>query len=340
MRAKLFFLPFIFGIAAAQHLSVTTVIEGLDTVWELAFAPDQTLYLSERPGRISSWDGANLTLLAELEVAEQDGTESGLMGLALDPSFPDHPYLYVCYTYDQGGLKNRVERLRLEGQSLVPDKVLLESMQGGAIHDGCRVKFGPDGYLYITMGEAGDQSLAQNLESLNGKVLRIDREGNVPSDNPFPGSPVFTYGHRNPQGLDFHPETGAPYVSEHGPSVNDEINRLEAGKNYGWPELTGTRPVQGYEPALYAWSPTVAVAGIAFYDPNTMYAATLKKQQLYKIELDQSGSVLRARGVLGGQGRLRALTLGPDGCLYIGTSSRDGRGRPRGADDRVLRACP
>lgn len=340
MHAKLLSLSLILGIATAQQLSATSVIEGLDTVWDIAFAPDQTLYLTERPGRISAWDGANLTVLAELEVAEQDGTESGLMGMALDPEFPDQPYMYVCYTYDEGGLKNRVERLRLDHQALVADKVLLESMQGGAIHDGCRVRFGPDGYLYITMGETGDTSLAQNLESFNGKVLRIDREGKIPGDNPFPGSPVFTYGHRNPQGLDFHPETGAPYVSEHGPSVNDEINRLEAGKNYGWPELSGTQPVQGYHPALYAWSPTVGTAGIAFYDPHTLYVATLKKQQLYKLELDDAGKVLRARGVLSGQGRLRAITLGPDNCLYIGTSSRDGRGHPRGADDRVLRVCP
>lgn len=326
--------------AGAARLDVTTVASGLDTVWELVWAADGKLYLTERPGRVGVWDGRAVRTIATLPVAEAG--EAGLMGLALAPSFPAEPYAYVCYTHRAGDfLANRVQRLRLEGGRFVEDKVLLDGMAGAPIHDGCRLLFDATGSLLVTMGDAGVPSFAQDPESLNGKVLRIRPDGTVPADNPFPGSPVFTLGHRNPQGLALRPGSGsgAVYASEHGPQTDDEINRLVPGRNYGWPGVRGTSSTAGIEPALRAWTPTIAPAGIAFTDAATLYLATLKEQGLHRLVLDSAGRVMKDEVVLEGYGRLRALAMGPDGCLYVGTSNRDGRGVPRPEDDRILRVC-
>ncbi len=323
--------------AEPQPLTAEVILTGLQTVWELAWGADGRLYLTERPGRIRAWDGERLVTLATLPVLERG--ESGLMGMALDPAFPRTPYVYVCYTYNDKGPWNRVERLRLENNRLVRDQILLDGMRGASIHDGCRLGFAPDGTLLVTMGDAANASLSQQRDSLNGKVLRIHRDGTVPDDNPFPGSPVYTYGHRNPQGLAVRPGTGEVYISEHGQETDDEINRLVAGRNYGWPLVRGTRQVQGYTPALWSWTPTIAPAGIAFTDRNTLYMATLKESRVHRLTLDEEGRVIRDEVVLSGYGRLRALTLGPDGCLYVGTSNRDGRGDVRPGDDKVLRVC-
>lgn len=320
--------------------NVETVVTGLDTVWELAWGEEGRLYLAERAGRVSVWDGEKLQVLGSLPVVESG--ESGLMGMALDPDFPQSPSLYVCYTHDENGpLENRVERLRLDDDQLVRDGILLDGMDGASIHDGCRLGFGPAGALFVTMGDAGNAAAAQDRESLNGKVLRVHPDGSIPEDNPFPGSPVFTLGHRNPQGLDIRPGTDDVYISEHGPDTDDEINRLIPGGNYGWPEVLGTEEVSGFEPALWSWTPTIAPADIAFLDAATLYLNTLKASELHRLTLDREGRIVADEVVLEGFGRLRSMAMGPDGrCLYIGTSNRDGRGRPRGDDDRVLQFCP
>jgi len=327
-----------FGISYGS--TVKTLITGLDTVWELRWGPAENLYITERRGRVLKWDGERLIELGEPGVVERG--ESGLMGMALDPHFSDNSYLYFCYTRrDAGELENVVERFELVTNELVGGKILLEDMRGSFIHDGCRLEFYSEQKLLITMGDSARSSLSQERESLNGKVLRINRDGSIPEDNPFPGSPVFTLGHRNPQGLDIRPGSEEIYISEHGPNTDDEINRLVPGKNYGWPEVKGTREVEGFEPSLWSWTPTIAPAGIAFLDPGTLYLATLKESRLHRLDLNQSGEIISDSVVLEGYGRLRALTLGPEGrCLYIGTSNRDGRGRPREGDDRVLEFCP
>ncbi|MBE3599398.1 MAG: PQQ-dependent sugar dehydrogenase [Limnochordaceae bacterium] len=322
---------------SARQAEVTPVMSGLDTVWDLVWGPDRRLYLTERPGRIRVWDGKAVQTLARLPVWEQG--EAGLMGLALDPGFPRIPYVYVCYTRRDGEIANRVERLRLEGDRLVSDRVLLDGMAAASIHDGCRLRFDRTGELLVTMGDAAVPGRAQDPSSLNGKVLRIRADGAVPSDNPFPGSPVFTLGHRNPQGLALRPGTGEIYLSEHGPDTDDEINRLVPGANYGWPEIRGTREAPGFEPALWAWTPTIAPAAIAFSDSRTLFLATLKEGRLHRLQLDADGRIVSDRVVLEGYGRLRALAVGPDGCLYVGTSNRDGRGSPGPDDDRVLKVC-
>lgn len=328
--------------AAFARTAVETVLSGLETVWELAWGSDGRLYLSERSGRIRAWDGRRLADLATLPAVEFG--EAGLMGLALDPAFPREPFVYACFTARRpagqgGGLENRVERLRLEGERLASVQVVLDGMPAASFHDGCRLAFAPDGTLLVTMGDAGMADRAQDPRSLAGKVLRVHADGRIPSDNPFPGSPVFTLGHRNPQGLAVRAGTAEIYISEHGPDTDDEINRLAPGRNYGWPLVRGTARVAGYEPALWAWTPTIAPAAVAFTDPFTLYLATLKESRLHRLKLDEQGRVVGDEVVLEGYGRLRALAVGPDGCLYVGTSNRDGRGQVRPGDDRVLRVC-
>lgn len=317
-----------------------TIIEGLDTVWELAWGPNEKLYMTERRGNLLVWDGEKTSEIADLPVVEQG--ESGLMGMALDPEFGENQLIYTCYTRRQDGdLENVVERFRLEENEIQEREILLSGMNASSIHDGCRLGFDSDEKLLITMGDSARSTLAQNENSLNGKVLRIEKNGDIPEDNPFPESSVFTLGHRNPQGLDIRPGTGEIYISEHGPAANDEINRLIPGKNYGWPEVGGTVEEKGYEPALWDWTPTIAPAGISFFGPDTLYLATLKESKLHRLELNEEGEITEDKTVLSGFGRLRAVTQGPEGeCLYISTSNRDGRGRPAENDDRVVRYCP
>ena len=235
----------------------TTVVQGLRVPWEMRFLPDGRLLVTEREGRIVLADvgSGSVTEVGQIDVAAQG--EAGLMGLALDPDFPDNPSIYVSYTYSEGeGAQNRVSRFELNGldtpsPSLGGETVLLDGIPAAPIHDGSRVAFGPDGYLWVTMGDSGNGDLAQQMDSLAGKVLRMTRDGRPAPGNPFldrpyPFSLIYTLGHRNPQGLAFHPRTGTPYVTEHGPSDNDEINRLEAGGNYGWPDLRGKAGKTGF----------------------------------------------------------------------------------------------
>ena len=317
-----------------------TVVTGLDTVWEISWDGSGNMYITERPGRVRRWNGENLVTIGSPNVVERG--ESGLMGMALDPDFSANSLIYFCYTRrESGNLENIVKKYRALGNNLEDEEVILKGMRGSFIHDGCRLGFGPENKLLVTMGDSSRASLAQSVESLNGKVLRINTNGSIPEDNPFGNSPVFTMGHRNPQGIDVRPGTEEIYISEHGPSSNDEINRLIPGKNYGWPEVGGTTAEKGFEPALWDWTPTIAPAGIAFTDPNTLYLATLKQSKLHRLKLNEDGEIISDEVVLEGYGRLRAVTRGPDGeCLYIGTSNRDGRGRPRESDDKVLRYCP
>ncbi len=329
---------FLTGITARAQ-KIETVIENLDTVWELAWGPNGNLYMSERRGNLLVWDGDEVQKLGELPVVERG--ESGLMGLALDPAFQDNQLMYACFTRrTDGRLENVVERFRVNGGGIREREILLDGMNASSIHDGCRLAFGPEEKLLVTMGDSAQGSLAQDKKSMNGKVLRIERNGDIPESNPFPESPVFTLGHRNPQGLDIRPGTGEIYISEHGPAANDEINRLHPGRNYGWPEVGGT-DTEDYEPALWDWTPTIAPAGISFFGPNTLYLATLKESKLHRLELNEDGEITKDQTVLDGYGRLRAVTLGPEGdCIFISTSNRDGRGQPENNDDRVIRYCP
>ena len=267
------------------------------------------------------------------------------MGLALDPEFAKTGRLYVCYTLSKRvSLVNRLALLTLgQGRGAV-ERVLVDDIPGATVHDGCRVKFGPDGKLYLTTGDASEPRLAQRLDSLAGKILRYNADGTVPTDNPFPGSPVYSLGHRNPQGLAWD-GAGQLFASEHGPSGipggHDELSFIRPGRNYGWPDVYGRAGREGFEdPVLESGFRTWAPAGMAILD-GVAYIATLRGRQLLRVNLAADGSATMASPLLDGDyGRLRDVVVGPDGALYIATSNRDGRGSPAASDDRILRLVP
>ncbi len=332
---------------------VETVATGLEVPWGLAFVDERTILVTERQGRVRVVEGGRLRAepAAEIDVAAVG--EGGLLGIALHPDFPAERLVFVYYTASDG---NRVSRFRL-GESLEfrGERVLLDGIPASAVHDGGKIAFGPDDLLYVSTGDAGDAELAADRRSLAGKILRIAADGSVPEDNPFAGSPVFSYGHRNPQGFDWDAE-GRLYASEHGPSgegglcCHDELNRVEAGEFYGWPFragettlLRGSPPQQPIAPIAESGEETWAPAGVAVDEPEggerSLLVANLAGEQLLRFPLANSGRLAEPEMVLSGLGRLRAAELGPDGCLYLTTSNRDGRGNPREGDDRILRAC-
>lgn len=334
---------------AAPEIRVEVVAEGLDTVWGMAFSSDGRVFLTERPGRIRVLEGGILKTepWATLDVVEQ--SESGLMGIALHPKFPQTPHLFVYATMSTPtGNENWIIRFRQEAGRGIQDAVLLKGIPAGNIHDGGRLKFGPDGKLWATTGDAGVPSRSQDDLSLGGKVLRLNDDGTIPLDNPNPAFHWWTKGHRNVQGIDWHPISGLPYITEHGPQVDDEINILRKGRNYAWP-LTGRQNNAAFEDPIYVYRATIAPAGAAFFtDPlgkkpewkNAFFFATLKEKDLRVLHLDpETGTQVVKEEVLydGEYGRLRDVVPGPDGNLYVGTSNHDGRGSPRTGDDKVLR---
>jgi len=329
-------------------------VSGLDTPWAIAFAPDGRIFLTERPGRIRVVQDGKLDPAPWLTLDVAEVGEGGLLGLALDPQFAQNRFVYVAYTYrTEGGLQNRLVRLREDvatGKGVL-DKVILDPVRGNSTHDGGRVKFGPDGKLYWTMGDAQDTAAAQNPATLLGKILRLNPDGSIPPDNPFPGSPVYSFGHRNPQGLAWQPESGRLYATEHGPSggqgcCQDEVNLIEPGKNYGWPEITGDRPRAGMvSPVIHSGaSDTWAPGGATFVTAGPWQGALLftglRGQALYRLTLDPARpeKALALEPLLKNQyGRLRDVAQGPDGALYVLTSNGDGRGVLPADGDRVLR---
>lgn len=331
---------------------VTEWVAGLEIPWGLVFLGNGTALVTERPGRIRRIEDGRLVPEPYAEVDVAAVGEGGLMGITLHPAFPDPPYLYIMYTRrGADGLSNRVDRYRHGESGGAFDRVIVEGIPGGRYHDGGRIAFGPDGMLHIATGETFDRDLAQDRNNLAGKILRVTPEGDVPEDNPFPGSPVYSYGHRNPQGLAWDPATGALFASEHGPSgevgfgAYDEINRIQAGGNYGWPEVVGAPGMNRFVDPLLTWPETTTPpSGMTFFGGD-LFVATLGSEALLRIGFDRekghratrierwfSSEDGRSR-----YGRLRDVVEGPDGALYLLTSNRDGRGRPRPGDDRILR---
>jgi glucose/arabinose dehydrogenase len=337
-------------------MQVQDFITNLDVPWEMAFAPDGRIFVTERPGKILIIEDGKLQNEPWLNLDVTALGEGGLLGIALDPDFADNHYVYVAQTYlaDVNKIQNRLVRLREDtatGKGIV-DKVLLDDAAGNVFHDGGRVKFGPDGKLYWTLGEAGNPALAQDLTSFNGKILRINPDGTIPTDNPFPGSPVYSYGHRNPEGLAWQPGTGRLYATEHGPSGGfygegqDEVNYIKPGKNYGWPVIHGSEAHEGMvNPIIQSGeSETWAPSGATFVNgglwDGSMLFTGLRGEALYRLVIDKNDptKVVSFDKYLAGQyGRLRDVVQGPDGALYILTNNTDGRGNPRPADDRILR---
>jgi glucose/arabinose dehydrogenase len=342
------------------ELETETVASGFDTIWELAWGPDNAIWMTERRGVISRLDPASGSVTTVGQIAVQEIGEGGLMGLAFHPDFASQPYVYVVHTYaGASGTRNRLARLRFDGTALQPAQTLLDGIPGAGIHNGSRVAIGPDRLLYLTTGDAGNASLAQDLNSLAGKVLRLTLDGAPAPGNPF-GTAVYSFGHRNPQGLVFAPD-GTLYLTEHGAADNDEVNRIEQGRNYGWPDVRGRcdGDAGGGEVAfcqanavvesMAQWTPTIAPAGLDFYDGSlitgwrgSLLFTALKGTALYRLTLSGDGRAVTAEERLfeGAFGRLRDVLVAPDGTVYLATSNRDGRGAPTATDDRIIRVRP
>ena len=330
--------------------NIEVVAEGLNVPWEMAFTDEETIYFTERPGSLRVIRNGELRKGPLLELGSPfiSKGEGGLLGLEIDPNFEANHYMYIYHSYEKDGVvQNRVLRLIVQEDKAEIDRVILDDIVGDTNHNGGRIKIGPDGMLYITAGDMYEPDLAQDKDSMGGKIFRIHLDGSIPEDNPFPDSPVYSYGHRNPQGLAWHPETQQLYSSEHGQSAHDEINQIEAGKNYGWPIIEGNQAeAEMVSPILHSGNETWAPSGMTFISTgpwkNQLLVANLRGNQILKVELEPNGEEVKNVEPLFQEkyGRIRNVVEGPDGSLYIMTNNQDGRGTPIDGDDRIIRMVP
>jgi glucose/arabinose dehydrogenase len=331
------------GGASVEQVEVSTLATHLEVPWSFAFLPDGDALVTERDsGRLLRVSPSGD--VKELQTLPEGGSgEGGLLGVAVSPDYGEDRYVYAYYTTERD---NRVVRFRI-GEKPEP---LLTGIPVNSYHDGGRIEFGPDGMLYISTGDAGDSSNSQDRNSLGGKILRIEPEGSIPKDNPFPGNPVYSYGHRNVEGLAWDAE-GQLYASELGENTWDEVNRIEAGNDYGWPEVEGKGGEdQGYVDPITVWptseaSPSgaeILVGGAIPQWEGDLFVTALKGQRLWRLELDDEGEVTGREKLLDGEvGRIRDVVQAPDGSLWVSTSNLDSYGSPvSDQDDRILRLAP
>lgn len=320
---------------------VEVIAENLNIPWEIAFLPNGEYLITERSGNLLKIGKDRLIIKV---VGVSHNGEGGLMGLALHPNFSENAYIYFYLTSQEGeNIVNRVERYKFDGNSLFEGEVIIDGILGASYHDGGRIEFGPDGFLFITTGDAGNKNLSQNKASLNGKILRINDDGTIPSDNPF-GNAVYSYGHRNPQGLTWD-NAGRLWATEHGRSGimsgYDELNLIEMGKNYGWPVIQGGEEKDDMEtPIVHSGASTTWAPAGAEYVDGSIFFAGLRGEALYEAVLDGTEVKKIFTHLLNEYGRLRAVRLGPDGYLYITTSNQDGRGSVNPNDDKLIRINP
>lgn len=328
------------------------VADGLEHPWAIAFLPDNRILVTERPGRMQ--------ILSEGELTEVDGLpevtaigQGGLMEVVLHPDYEENGWIYFTYaaTYDDG-VGTRLARARLDGERLVDLEQLFQMTPPGSrnarVHFGSRVVFDKDGFLFMTLGERGDRHRAQQLDSHHGTTIRLRDDGSVPDDNPFVGQEgahpeIYSYGHRNAQGLVYDPEYNRIWLNEHGPRGGDELNLVLPGKNYGWPLATygeeyrggtiGTTPDKfdgGPEPVLH-WTPSIAVSGMTLYDGDSfpewrgnLFVGALRQQHIRRIVLDGTEVVHQEVMLRDEIGRIRDIRTGPDGNIWIATDHPDG----------------
>lgn len=321
---------------------IKVVAQNLDIPWEIVFLPNGEMLVTERSGKLLKI-GSEARVIKEIEGVKHIG-EGGLLGLALHPKFSANDFIYLySTTQDSNGITNRIERYKLSGDTLSERVVVLEGIKGSANHDGGRIAFGPDGFLYITTGDAENPNLAQDKNSLNGKVLRIKDDGGVPPDNPF-GNAVYSLGHRNPQGLAWD-ESGTLWETEHGPSGvqtgYDEINFITKGANYGWPAVRGDQTKEGFvSPVIQSGSKdTWAPSGMAYWN-GSLFFSGLRGEALYEARINNGNKIVLTSHFKEEFGRIRAVVLGTDGFLYLSTSNKDGRGLEKTGDDKIIKTNP
>lgn len=329
-----------------ENFDFEIVAEGLDIPWDIEFLPDENLLVTERSGNLVLVDqNRESKVIHKVSGVEHVG-EGGLLGITLHPDIELNGWIYLYLTSRvDGSLTNRVERYEYRDQELENREDILGGINGAVYHDGGKIDFGPDGYLYITTGDAGDEDSAQNKDSLNGKILRVTETGEKVADNPFSNS-VYSLGHRNPQGITWD-DSGRLWSTEHGPSgANtgyDEINQIIKGSNYGWPIIRGDQTGNGMITPLVqsGGDDTWAPAGLIFWD-GSLFFGGLRGEALYEVkninvQEKKKDILVHFRGEFG---RIRAVEVGPDGNFYISTSNKDGRGNPNEGDDKIIKINP
>lgn len=346
---------------AQTNLKTRIVATNLKVPWEIHFGPDRYLWLTERPGivsRINISSGVQKKILIIPDVVSVQ--ESGLLGFVFHPNFRDSSFVYFAYTYSvRGGMDEKIVRYRYDSMNdtLINPVIIFDKIDAASIHNGCRLIFGNDEKLYFSTGDASSTSNSQNLNSLNGKILRINSDGSIPNDNPIPGNPVFSWGHRNIQGLTWTPK-GTLFASEHGRNSDDEINLILKGRNYGWPNVEGycdnsaekqfCTDSSVVEPK-FAWTPTIAPSTILYYNhssvkewQNSLLMVTLNAngRDLRKYSLNSEMDKITSEKLYfdNQYGRLRAMCIDDSGRVYIATSNRDGRGENliKPDDDKII----
>ncbi len=346
------------SVQSNTNFRIEKVAGGLEVPWSIVWAPDGRMIFTERPGRVRVMEKGTLNPKPLFVVPDvEESGESGLMSVALHPQFSSNHFIYLSYAYTTGGVKVRVVRYREAPEGFVDRKVIIEDLPAAQFHAGCRIRFGPDGKLYVTTGDATQRALAQKLDSLAGKTLRLNDDGTVPQDNPFVGQQnarpeIWSLGHRNAQGMDWQPGSNLMFQTEHGPSGfdgpggGDEVNIVERGKNYGWPTIHHTQTAAGLESPLLEYTPACAPASGAFYRGSVFpqfkgnfFFGCLRGERLIRVTMD-GRRVVNQEDLIKNYGRIRDVSEGPDGYLYFSTSNRDGRGKPATDDDRILRLVP
>lgn len=336
---------------------VETFTQNLKVPWSLVFTAPNRMLVTERPGRVRAIIDGKLQANPIRTFSEvSNESEEGLMGMVMDPQYATNKYVYLCIAYGKDPKFDKVVRVTDAGDTLKDDTIIFDKIPSAEFHAGCRLHFGPDGKLYVSTGDATDRNLAQDLSSWAGKILRLNADGSFPSDNPFANSPIYTYGHRNPQGFDWNPVTGTLVEVEHGPSGfdgpggGDEVNILKKGHNYGWPTVHHEQTKEGMDSPLLQFTPAVAPASGIFYRgsvfpqfTNTFFAGLLKGEGILHVVFDlknteKIATYERLPGI--DVGRVRDIVEGPDGFIYFTTSNQDGRGKVRSGDDKIYRIVP
>ena len=343
----------------AANFQVETVASGLEVPWGFAFLPNKDMLFTERPGRVRIIENGKLRAEPVYVVPDvEPSSESGLMDISLHPNFAANNYVYLAYAYNKAGKRDKVVRYTYTGGNFTEPKVIIEDMPAVPNHAGMRCRFGPDGKLYITTGDSTERALAQQMNSLGGKILRLNDDGSVPQDNPFVGQKdarpeIWTLGHRNPQGIAWQPGSGLIFETEHGPSGfdgpggGDEVNIVERGKNYGWPTIHHKQTQAGLESPLLEYTPACVPASAMFYDGaafpqfrGNFFFGCLAGRRIIRVVLDGRKVVSQENILEGKYGRIREMEEGPDGFIYFSTSNRDGRGSPATDDDRIIGIVP
>lgn len=316
-----------------QSIEETVLAENLEIPWSIEKAED-VFYVTEREGTIVKVENGEVEQQeVELEQTISSEAEAGILGFVLDSDFPINQQAFAYYTYEgESGPTNRIIQLQLTENTWIETAVLLDEIPSGNVHHGGRLAIGPDDKLYATTGDAAIPELAQDLDSLSGKILRMNLDGSIPEDNPFKNSYIYSYGHRNPQGLTWL-DDGTMYASEHGNQANDEINLIEASENYGWPVIEGTEETEDMRAPVFTSgeNDTWAPSGMANKE-ETLYVAALRGQAILIFDLE-TGEMEKS---LTHYGRIRDIYI-EDEFLYFITNNTDGRGDPSNTDDRLIR---